>query len=95
MISAGLAGLDAAAALPAEAIGDPAGLPEPERDRRGIRRLPQSLAEATRCLEDAAILREAMGDPLFSAFVAVRRGEAELFADVDPSEVVARTRWRW
>jgi glutamine synthetase len=95
VIAAGLAGLDAAATLPAEAIGDPAGLTEPERERRGIRRLPQSLAEATRCLEDTAILREAMGDPLFSAFVAVRRGEAELFADVDPSEVVARTRWRW
>jgi glutamine synthetase len=95
VIAAGLAGLDTAATLPAEALGDPAGLPEPERERRGIRRLPQSLAEATRCLEDAAILREAMGDPLFSAFVAVRHGEAELFADVDPSEVVARTRWRW
>jgi glutamine synthetase len=95
VIAAGLAGLDAAAALPAEAIGDPAGLPEPERERRGIRRLPRSLAEATRCLEDAAFLREAMGDPLFSAFVAVRRGETELFADADPAEVVARTRWRW
>ena len=95
VMAAGLAGLDTAATLPAEAIGDPAALPEPERERRGIRRLPQSLAEATRCLEDAAILREAMGDPLFSAFVAVRHGEAELFADVDPPEIVARTRWRW
>ena len=95
VIAAGLAGLDAAARLPAETIGDPAALPADELERRGIRRLPQSLAEATRCLEDAAIVREAMGDPLFSAFVAVRQGETRLFADVDPPEIVARTRWRW
>jgi glutamine synthetase len=94
VIAAGLAGLDAAASLPAEMIGDPAALPADELERRGIRRLPQSLAEATRCLEDAAILREAMGDPLFSAFVAVRHGETRLFAAVDPPEIVARTRWR-
>jgi glutamine synthetase len=95
VIAAGLAGLDAGAVLPAEAIGDPAGLPAGELARRGIRRLPQSLAEATRCLEDAAILRQAMGDPLFQAFVAVRRAETRLFADVDPADIVAQTRWRW
>ena len=95
LIAAGLAGLEAAARLPAEMIGDPAGLPADELARRGIRRLPQSLAEATGCLEDAAILREAMGDPLFSAFVAVRRAEIQLFADVSPPDIVAQTRWRW
>jgi glutamine synthetase len=95
LIAAGLAGLDAADTLPAEIAGDPVLLPAGELARRGVRRLPQSLAEATRCLEDAATLREAMGDPLFSAFVAVRHAEARLFADVDPSEIVAQTRWRW
>jgi glutamine synthetase len=95
VIAAGLAGLDAGARLPAETAGDPAGLPADELARRGIRRLPRSLAEATRCLEDAAILREAMGDPLFSAFVAVRHAETRLFADVDPPDIAAQTRWRW
>lgn len=95
LIAAGLAGLDAAARLPAETIGDPAGLPAAELARRGIRRLPQSLAEATRCLENTAILRQAMGDPLFSAFVAVRHAETQLFADADPPDIVAQTRWRW
>jgi glutamine synthetase len=95
VIAAGLAGLDAAARLPAETVGDPAGLPAGELDRRGIRRLPRSLAEATRCLEDSAILREAMGNPLFEAFVAVRHAESALFAGVDPADVVAQTRWQW
>jgi glutamine synthetase len=95
VIAAGLAGCDRGARLPAETVGDPAGLPADELDRRGIRRLPQSLGEATRCLEDSAILREAMGDPLFEAFVAVRLAEIGLFTGVDPAGVVAQTRWRW
>jgi glutamine synthetase len=95
VIAAGLAGLDGSARLPAETVGDPAGLPAGELDRRGIRRLPQSLAEATHCLEDSAMLREAMGDPLFEAFAAVRHAETALFADVDPAGIVAQTRWRW
>ena len=95
LIAAGLAGLDAGAGLPEEMTGDPAALPAAELDRRGIRRLPQSLAEATGCLEHSAVLRRAMGDPLFAAFVAVRRAESELFAAVSPDDVAAQTRWRW
>jgi glutamine synthetase len=41
------------------------------------------------------VLREAMGDPLFEAMLAVRRGETVLFTDISPEDVVARTRWRW
>jgi glutamine synthetase len=95
LIAAGLAGLDAGGALPPEVAGDPAGLPAEELARRGIRRLPQSLAEATRCLEGSSVLREAMGDPLFSAFIAVRRAEIALFAEASPEEIAAQTRWRW
>jgi glutamine synthetase len=93
VIAAGLAGLRDGAALPAEIDGDPA--LAAELADRAARRLPQTLPEATGCLERAAVLRSAMGDPLFEAFLAVRRGEAELFADASPDEIVAQTRWRW
>jgi len=95
LIAAGLAGLDAAGQLPPEQVGDPAGLAPDELARRGIRRLPQSLAESTRRLQESAIFREAMGDPLFSAFIAVRQAEAALFAEASAEEIVAQTRWRW
>jgi glutamine synthetase len=36
-----------------------------------------------------------MGEPLFEAFLAVRRAEAALFSGASPDDVVARTRWRW
>jgi glutamine synthetase len=94
VIAAGLAGVRDGAKLPAEIDGDPAETAA-ELGDRGARRLPQTLPEATGALERSTVLRSAMGDPLFEAFLAVRRGEAELFADASPDEIVAQTRWRW
>jgi glutamine synthetase len=95
LIAAGLAGIDSGATLPPETAGDPAGQAPGDLADPGIRRLPQSLAESAGHFERSAVLRQAMGDPLFEAFLAVRRAETELFADAIPDEVVARTRWRW
>ena len=95
VIAAGLAGLDEGARLPPETAGDPVFLDPAELARRGIRRLPQTLPEAAGHLERSHVLHQAMGEPLFEAVLAVRRGEAELFAGRSPEEIVARTRWRW
>jgi glutamine synthetase len=95
LIAAGLAGLTSGATLPPEIDGDPAYLTPAELAGRELRRLPQTLAEASDCLERDAVLRSAMGEPLAEAFLAVRRGEAETFAGASPDEIVAQTRWRW
>jgi glutamine synthetase len=95
LIAAGLAGTASGAALPPEIDGDPAGLSPAEITDSGLRRLPQTLAEASDCLERDAVLRSAMGAPLAGAFLAVRRGEAETFAGASPDEIVEQTRWRW
>jgi glutamine synthetase len=95
VIAAGLDGIRSGARLPAEIGGDPAALTADELAGRGIRRLPQVLPEATGCLERSPGLRRAMGDPLFEAFLAVRRAEAELFADASADDIAAQTRWRW
>ena len=95
VIAAGLAGIESGAELPAEVDGDPAALTDGELAAAAIRRLPQALPEAIGNLESSAVLREAMGDPLFEAFLAVRRAEAELFAAASPDDIAAQTRWRW
>ena len=95
VLATGLDGIAAAEVLPAETEGDPVGLSEAELAERGARRLPQSLGESVSALEDSATLREAMGEPMFEAFLAVRRAEIALFAEASPAEVVRRTRWRW
>jgi glutamine synthetase len=95
LIAAGLAGAASGAVLPPEINGDPASLSPAEITDRGLGRLPQTLAEASDCLERDAVLRSAMGEPLAGAFLAVRRGEAETFAGASPDEIVEQKRWRW
>lgn len=90
--SAGLAGGcagDGGLRLPAEVTTDPASLPEAEQPPR----LPQTLAEAADRLDADEVLREALGEPLVEAILAVRRAEVELFAGRPVEEVVGVTRW--
>jgi glutamine synthetase len=95
LIVAGLDGMQRGLKLPQEVSGDPALKPEEELRALGTTRLPGSLDEALPHLEGCDLLREAMGEALFEAFLAVRRGEVELFRDTSPDDVVAATRWRY
>lgn len=95
LLAAGLDGLRSKGTLPPETTGDPVGLDAGQLAERGASRMPQSLGEAIGHAERSELLRQAMGDPLFKAFLAVRRAEIELFTDATPEDVVARTRWRW
>ncbi|MFG2912168.1 glutamine synthetase [Kitasatospora sp. NPDC048298] len=90
VIAAGLAGLDQRRALPPEFTGDPAAA-EPGM----VPRLPTSPAEAIAAYEHSAVLREALGEPLYQAVLAVRRAEREQYAAATPEELVAATRWRY
>jgi glutamine synthetase len=95
LIAAGVAGVERELRLPDEVTVDPGGLSDEELKASGVARLPQSVEEAVANLEASDVLREAMGPMLFSPFVAVRRGEAEAFAGMEPDEVVAAHRWRY
>jgi glutamine synthetase len=95
LIAAGLAGMERDMRLPPEVTADPAGYSVEDLDRMGIRRLPESVDDAVDHLEESKVLREALGDVLFGAFVAVRRGESEAFAGLDDEAVVEAHRWRY
>ncbi|WP_406481693.1 glutamine synthetase family protein [Streptomyces platensis] len=95
VLAAGLHGIETAAPLPAPHAGDPGTLGVRERARRGIVRLPATLTEAADRLEKSAPLYEAMGEVLHGAVLAVRRAEEARFADCEPEEIAAATRWRW
>ncbi|NYI85281.1 glutamine synthetase family protein [Saccharopolyspora hordei] len=95
VVAAGLAGVREGLALPAEVTGDPVALSEDRRAAAGIRRLPTSAAEAADALADSTVLAEVMGPELHDAVLTVRRAEAERFADAEPAEIAAATRWRW
>ncbi|MBI2462432.1 MAG: glutamine synthetase [Candidatus Rokubacteria bacterium] len=83
LIAAGLHGL-AERLDPGEAVlVDPDTLSEAERRRRGIRRLPTTLAEALDALERDEALREAMGEVLAREYLAVKRSEVRGFEGRD------------
>jgi glutamine synthetase len=62
---------------------DPAGLSRRTRSRRGIERLPESLAAALDALEADELLMEALGPLRRTAYLAVKRSEAAAFAAHD------------
>ncbi|MDX3093809.1 glutamine synthetase family protein [Streptomyces sp. ME01-24h] len=91
VIAAGLAAArdeGGAPALPPAVSGDPAARGDQER-------LPTTLGEAVGHLVRSDVLREALGEALFGAVVAVRRAESQALAGYGPAELVEATRWRW
>ncbi|MEU8511400.1 glutamine synthetase family protein [Kitasatospora sp. NPDC048722] len=90
VLAAGLAGMDQRLALPPEFTGDPAAAAPGT-----VPRLPARPAESIAAYERSAVLREALGEPLYQAVLAVRRAEAEQYADATPEHMVAATRWRY
>ncbi|MFG3053887.1 glutamine synthetase [Kitasatospora sp. NPDC048239] len=90
VLAAGLAGLDQRLALPPEFTGDPA-----HAAPGTVPRLPAGPAEAVAAYQKSAVLREALGDPLFEAVLAVRQAEVEQYASATPEQLVAATRWRY
>ncbi len=95
VLAIGLADLATGRRLPPPTVGDPATHDPAALAAAGVRRLPESAAEAVEHLSASAVLRTAMGDPLFEAFLAVRRAEIAAMLDRSPEDVVAATRWRW
>ena len=95
IVAAGIDGLERELSLPEPVIDDPASIPASRRRALGIRQLPSSLGAAIRELERSALLRAAMGEVLFDAFLATRRGERAAFEGMDPADMVRAHRWRY
>jgi glutamine synthetase len=62
---------------------DPGNLSEDELKRRGIRRFPETAAEALDELERDSVLVVALGQPLATEYLKVRRAEAAAYAEKD------------
>jgi glutamine synthetase len=87
LIAAGLDGIENKIDPSAPQEVDPGNLSDAERERLGIRRLPESLAEALDELERDSALMAALGRQHAAAYLAVKRSEVEFFKDKTPQEV--------
>lgn len=95
IVAAGIDGIERELSLPEPVVVDPASMPAARRRAMGIRQLPSLLGAAIRELERSSMLRDAMGDVLFEAFLATRRGERAAFEGKDADAVVRAVRWRY
>ncbi len=75
LIAAGLDGLERGLEPPEPVDVDPATIPEDERARRGIVRLPATQEEALEALAADELLLGALGPTLADSYLAVRRSE--------------------
>jgi glutamine synthetase len=83
LIAAGLDGLERGLEPPEPVEVDPATIPDDERERRGIRRVPGTQAEALDALEADGVLTDALGPVLTRSYLAVRRSEGEAYSAGD------------
>ncbi len=93
VLAAGLDGMRRGLRPGPPVVGDPAGLDPAELAERGIRRLPESLADALVAFEKSGLLREALGDVLADAVLAVRRGEQARAEQLTPEGIAEAYRW--
>ena len=82
LLAVGLDGIERGLTPSASTEVDPASLSAADRDVRGIRRLPASLDEAADNLAADAMLMDALGDLLGRSYLAVRRSEAQAYAEM-------------
>ncbi|MEV5377537.1 glutamine synthetase family protein [Streptomyces nondiastaticus] len=89
VIAAGLNGIEQKLTLPDPVSGDPA------VTGAAVPRLPTSLPEALDRLRGSDLLRDALGEPLYEAFLAVREGEHARTRHDSPEAVVSDLRHRY
>ena len=79
MLAAGLRGIQENYELPEPVETDIFEMSEKARDEAGITSLPGSLIEAIEQTEDSALVREALGDHIFDAFIANKKIEWDAY----------------
>jgi glutamine synthetase len=91
VMAVALAGAEHPASLPADVSGDPAAAGHPQAD--SAVRLPTSLAETIKALEESTELRQALGAELLSSYSAARHAAVKLAAGQTDADVIADARW--
>jgi glutamine synthetase len=95
VLASALTGLERKSVLPNAVDHDPASYTDEERNQLGIRRLPLTLDDALKALEQSTVLRTALGEAIVDPFLAVRRHDAETIGTLSLEERVDALRWRY
>ncbi|MEK7354226.1 MAG: glutamine synthetase, partial [Chloroflexota bacterium] len=75
MLAAGLEGIEKGYEVPEPVEENVYEMSEAERKEKGIKTLPASLSEAIQLTEKSSLVRKALGDHVFNAFIANKKIE--------------------
>ncbi|RUP04016.1 MAG: glutamine synthetase [Mycobacterium sp.] len=95
ILALALDGITGAEPLPPETTVDPAHLSEADRVAAGTRLLPDDQMQAIAALDDSALMRKLLGDPVVDVVTAVRRMEHDRYADLEPAALADKFRMAW
>jgi glutamine synthetase len=95
IIAAGMAGIEEGLTLPEPIQDEPGAWDEDERERRGVRGLPETAEQTVAAVESSQPVRDAFGEELVGAWSAVRRADAAAVDGQAPDDIVAAHRWRY
>lgn len=95
ILALALDGISDEATLPPETTVDPAQLSEAERSAAGTRMLPGEQVKAIAALDESALMRRLLGDPVVDMVTAVRRMEHDRYADLEPEALADKFRMAW
>ena len=79
MLAAGLEGIEKEYEIPDPIEENVYDMTEEERTERGIRTLPASLLEAVQLSENSELMRKALGEHVFSAFIQNKKIEGNQY----------------
>jgi glutamine synthetase len=95
IISAGLAGIAEGLTLSDPINVDPGSWTEAERAQHGVALLPTTTEQQIAEVEASLPVRDALGEPLFGAWSAVRTADASWAKGKTADEIVTRHRWSY
>jgi glutamine synthetase len=79
MLAAGLKGIEEEYSVPPSVEGNVFAMSPEEREARGIKTLPGSLGEAIALAENSTLLRETLGEHIFTSFIRNKKIEWEQY----------------
>lgn len=95
IIAAALDGLTREIKLPEEIQIDPQIFSEEEKLSKGVKLLGSNLQEAIDLFQNSDFVKQALGEPLFDSYLAVKKFDLECYKDMSLEEIIEDVRFRY
>jgi glutamine synthetase len=95
VIGAGMAGLEEGLTLPEPIQDEPSSWDDDERERRGVRRLPETAEDQIAAVTGSEAVSRVLGEEAVDSWTVVRRADSAAVEGQSPEDIVAAYLWRY